>query len=470
MTQEEKFQKMTTEPVSSLVGRLAVPTILSMLVTSFYNMVDTYFVGKISTSASGAVGVVFSLMAIIQAFGFMFGHGSGNFLARKLGEKKEEEAEIIANAGFFFAFSFGVIFSVAGLLNLDRLAYLLGSTDTILPYARSYMGPILVGAPWMMASIVLNNEIRYQGNAKTAMFGIMAGAVINIGLDPLLMFVFKLGIMGAALATISGQLVSFFILLWTTGRAGNIKITLKRNPFAFRYLWEIVSGGLPSLFRQGLASVSGILLNVVAKKVAGPLYADATIAGMAIVSKISMSLNSTVIGFGQGFQPVCSFNFGAARYKRVKEAFLFSVKVCAALMLVVTVVCFLFAPFIVEIFRKGDAKVLEVGAFALRAQSITYVFGVWIILTNMLLQASGRAFGATVISSCRSGLCFIPIILIIPHFLGITGVQISQALADMLAFCISLFGGLYFLRKLDRMEAEGKAVKEEAAENANSKQ
>ena len=246
MTQEEKFTKMTTEPVQSLVGQLAVPTILSMLVTSFYNMVDTYFVGKINTSASGAVGVVFSLMAIIQAFGFMFGHGSGNFLARKLGEQKQEEAERIANAGFAFAFSFGIILAAAGLLNLDRLAYLLGSTDTILPYARSYMGPILVGAPWMMASIVLNNEIRYQGNAKTAMFGIMAGAVINIALDPILIFGFKLGIMGAAIATISGQLISFIILLFTTRRAGNIRITLKKNPFACEYLWEIVSGGRPS--------------------------------------------------------------------------------------------------------------------------------------------------------------------------------------------------------------------------------
>ena len=454
MTQEEKFIKMTTEPVKKLVATLAVPTIISMLVTSFYNMVDTYFVGKINTSASGAVGVVFSLMAIIQAFGFMFGHGSGNFLARKLGEQKEEEAKVIANAGFAFAFSFGVIFAIAGLINLDRLAYMLGSTDTILPYARAYMGPILIGAPWMMSSIVLNNEIRYQGNAKTAMFGIMAGAVINIGLDPLLMFVFKLGIMGAAIATVSGQVVSFVLLLLATRKAGNIRITLKKNPFAFRYLWEIVSGGLPSLFRQGLASVSGILLNVVAKRISAPEFADAVIAGMAIVSKINMSLNSAVIGFGQGFQPVCSFNFGAAKYKRVKEAFFFSVKVCAVLMAVVGTVCFIFTPQIVPLFRKDDPIVAEVGAFALRAQCLTYVFGVWIILTNMLLQASGRAFGATVISSCRSGLCFIPVILILPHFMGLAGVQISQAVADMIAFVISFGGCLYFLSKLERMSRE----------------
>lgn len=453
MTQDEKFIEMTTEPVPRLVGKLAVPTILSMLVTSFYNMVDTYFVGKINTSASGAVGVVFSLMAIIQAFGFMFGHGSGNFLARKLGEKKEDEAKVIANAGFAFAFSFGVIFAIVGLLNLDTLAYLLGSTDTILPYARSYMGPILIGAPWMMSSIVLNNEIRYQGNAQTAMLGIMAGAIINIGLDPLLMFVFKLGIMGAAIATVSGQAVSFVLLLLATRRAGNIRITLKKNPFAFRYLWEIVAGGLPSLFRQGLASVSAILLNVVAKEVSAPNMADAVLAGMAIVSKISMSLNSAVIGFGQGFQPVCSFNYGAAKYNRVREAFFFSVKVCAILMFGIGILCFVFAPVIVPWFRD-DEVVSEIGSFALRAQCITYVFGVWIILTNMLLQASGRAFGATVISSCRSGLCFIPVILILPKFLGITGVQLSQAAADMIAFFISLFGGLYFLKNLKAQESQ----------------
>jgi len=458
MTQEQKFIKMTTEPVDSLVGKLAVPTIISMLITSFYNMVDTYFVGKISTSASGAVGVVFPVMAIIQAFGFMFGHGSGNFLARKLGEKKEEEAKVIANAGFFFAFTFGVIFGAVCLLNIDRLIYMLQSTDTIFPYARAYMGPILVGAPFMMSSIVLNNEIRYQGNAKTAMFGIMAGAIINIGLDPLLMFTFKLGIRGASIATVSGQIVSFIMLLFATRRSDNIRIDIRKNPFAFRYLWGIVSGGLPSLFRQGLSSVSVIMLNWAAKNAAGVDLADATIAGMSIVSKISMSLNSTVIGFGQGFQPVCSFNYGASKYKRVKDAFLFSVKVCAAFMFVVSIVCFIFAPFIVGLFRKDDPTVIEIGAFALRAQCITYVFGVWIILTNMLLQASGRTFGATVISSCRSGLCFIPVILILPYLFGIIGVQISQAVADMISFVISLFGGLYFLGKLDKAETEARGI------------
>lgn len=450
MNNEEKFVKMTTEPIPSLVGKLAIPTILSMLITTFYNMADTFFVGKINTSASGAVGIALPLMNIIQAFGFMFGHGAGNFLARKLGEKRDEEAATIANAGFFFAVSFGVILSVTGILMRDRLAYLLGSTDTMLPYARSYMLPILIAMPWMMGSIVLNNEIRYQGNAKTAMWGIMAGAIINIGLDPLLMFGLDMGILGASVATAISQFISFVLLLITTRRPGNIRINLKKNPFAFRYLWGIVSGGLPSLCRQGLASLSVLILNRMAKSAVPINEQDAAVAAMAIVAKVSMFANSTVIGFGQGFQPVCSFNYGAMKYKRVKEAFIFSVKVCAAFLVVASIVCFAFAPEIIAIFRKGDPVVTEIGAFALRAQCITLVLSAWIILTNMLLQASGQALWATIIASCRSGVCFIPVILVLGSLFGLMGVQIAQAVADALAFVISLVGGLIFLNRLDK--------------------
>lgn len=450
MNNEEKFVKMTTEPIPSLVGKLAIPTILSMLITTFYNMADTFFVGKINTSASGAVGIVLPLMNIIQAFGFMFGHGSGNFLARKLGEKRNEEAETIANAGFFFAVSFGVIMSVICILSRNKLAYLLGSTDTMLPYVKDYMTPILVAMPWMMGSIVLNNEIRYQGNAKTAMWGIMAGAIINIGLDPLLMFVFDMGINGASVATAISQFISFVLLFITTRRPGNIRIHVKKNPFAFRYLWGIISGGFPSLCRQGLASISVLMLNHMTKAVVPAVNQDAAIAAMAIVAKVSMFANSTVIGFGQGFQPVCSFNFGALKYKRVKEAFFFSIKVCAAFLVVASIACFAFAPGIISIFRKGDPVVTEIGAFALRAQSITLVLSAWIILTNMLLQASAQALWATIIASCRSGVCFIPVILVFGSLMGLRGVQIAQAVADVFAFAISLVGGLIFLRKLEK--------------------
>lgn len=458
MNQDQKYIRMTTEPIPKLVGALAVPTIISMLVTSFYNMVDTYFVGKINTSATAAVGVVFSLMAVIQAFGFLFGHGAGNFMARKLGEKDREEASRIANAGFFFCLVFGIVFMIAGLIFVEPLAYLLGSTDTILPYAVDYMRIILLGSPYMMASFVLNNQMRYQGNALYAMIGIIIGAILNIALDPLLMFTFNMGIKGAAWATIISQAVSFLLLLGATRFGGNIPITLKKNPFVFRLLPEILAGGMPSLCRQGIASISVMLLNTSARDIAmlhadavsAGLYADAAIAGLSIVSRITMFANSALIGFGQGFQPVCSFNYGAKIYKRVKESFWFCVKTSLVFLIAVAIAGFIFAPYLVEIMRDGDPLVTEIGAFALRAQCLTFPLNAWIVMCNMLLQACGQSFTASVVASCRQGICFIPLLYILPAFFDFTGIMVAQPVADVFTLVISMVFGLWFLRKLEK--------------------
>ena len=458
MTQEEKYIKMTTEPVPKLVGTLAVPTIISMLVSAFYNMADTYFVGKINTSATAAVGVVFSLMAIIQAFGFLFGHGTGNFMARKLGEKNREEASKIANAGFFFCLIFGVILMILGLIFVEPLAYFLGSTDTILPYAVDYMRIILLGSPYMMASFVLNNQMRYQGNAMYAMIGILVGAVLNIALDPLLIFAFDMGIKGAAWATIISQAISFLLLLGATRFGGNIPITLRSNPFVFRLLPEICAGGLPSLCRQGIASVSVILLNTSARDLAfahasgeeAILYADAAIAGMSIVSRITMFANSALIGFGQGFQPVCSFNYGAKIYNRVKESFWFCVKTSFVFLVVIAVLGYLFAPGLVAMMREDDAQVAEIGSYALRAQCLTFPLNAWIVMCNMLLQACGQSFSASLVASCRQGICFIPVLYILPVLFDFTGIMIAQPVADVFTLLVSLVFGLWFLKKLDK--------------------
>ncbi len=458
MNQEQKFVRMTTEPIPKLVGSLAVPTIISMLVSSFYNMVDTYFVGKIDTSATAAVGVVFSLMAFIQAFGFLFGHGAGNFMARKLGEKDREEASRIANAGFFFCLVFGIIFMIVGLIFVDPLAYLLGATDTIHPYAVDYMRIILIGSPYMMASFVLNNQMRYQGNAVYAMLGILAGAILNIVLDPILIFQLNLGIKGAAYATIISQGISFLLLLGATYFGGNIRITLKKNPFVFRLLPEIMAGGLPSLCRQGIASISVMLLNTSARDIAmlhadavsANLYADAAIASLSIVSRITMCANSALIGFGQGFQPVCSFNYGAKIYKRVKESFWFCVKTSLIFLIVVAVVGFILAPGLVEMMRDGDPLVTEIGTFALRAQCLTFPLNAWIVMCNMLLQACGQSFTASVVASCRQGICFIPLLYILPLFFDFTGIMIAQPVADVFTLVVSMIFGLWFLKKLDK--------------------
>ena len=296
---KDNYVHLTTAPVPRLITSLAVPTIISMLVTSFYNMADTYFVGKINTQSTAAVGIVFSVMSIIQAVGFFFGHGSGNYISRKLGAQETESAEKMASTGFFFALFVGAVLAVLGLLFLTPLSLALGSTHTILPYTERYLEIILLGTPFMTASLVLNNQIRFQGNAAYAMVGIVSGAVINVVLDPILIFVCDMGISGAALATVISQICSFILLLCMGRRGGNIRIRYRNFTPTLAFIKEIIGGGTPSLTRQGLASVATILLNV-----AAGAYGDAAIAGMSIVTRISMFINAFLIGFGQGFQPV----------------------------------------------------------------------------------------------------------------------------------------------------------------------
>lgn len=430
---KDNYLYLTTAPVPRLIISLAVPTIISMLVTSFYNMADTYFVGKINTQATAAVGIVFSVMSIIQAVGFFFGHGSGNYISRKLGAQETENAEKMAATGFFWALFIGVFLAAVGLLFLTPLSLALGSTPTILPYTEKYLGIILLGAPFMTASLVMNNQIRFQGNAAYAMVGIVSGAVINVVLDPILIFVFDMGISGAALATVISQVCSFTLLLYMSRKGGNIRIRFKYFTPSWAFIKEIIGGGTPSLARQGLASVATILLNV-----AAGAYGDAAIAGMSIVTRIAMFINSFLIGFGQGFQPVCGFNYGAGLYGRVRQGFWFCVKIGFVFLLLCAVAGMGFAEEIVSLFRRGDPDVIAVGAAALRWQFITFPLGSWIVMSNMMLQTIRKPVKATIISSARQGLFFIPLIFILPHYLGLQGVEMCQAAADLFTFILAI--------------------------------
>lgn len=446
--QEQKYRVMTETPVRQLVCRLAVPTIISMLVTSFYNMADTFFVGRIGTSASAAVGVVFPLMAIIQAVGFFFGHGSGNFISRALGNQDTDTAEKMAATGFFSALIGGTVIMVAGLILLKQLAIWLGSTATILPYAVDYMRIILIGAPYMTASLVLNNQLRFQGNAMYGMVGITAGAVLNIALDPLLIFVCGMGISGAALATIISQLVGFVLLWIGTHRGGAIVIRLQNFRPKWRYFRIILNGGSPSLLRQGLGSVATICLNL-----AAGVYGDAAIAGMSIVTRIMQFANSCLIGFGQGFQPVCGFNYGAKKYGRVKDAFWFCVRLSTVVLTVLAVIGFVFAPQIVSIFRD-DIEVITVGTVALKMQCVTFPLAAWIVMCNMMSQTIGKAVRASFLAMSRQGLFFIPAVLLLPQFMGILGVEIAQALADVISFAVAIPLQISLLREMSQAESQ----------------
>lgn len=443
--QEQKRLKMITQPVEGLILKLAIPTIASMLVTQFYNMVDTFFIGKMNnTSATGAVGVVFSAMAIIQAIAFLFGFGSGNYMSRLLGRKDVKTASEVAVMGFVCVFTAGIIIAVTGHIFLDQFTSMLGATDTILPYAKEYLGIILFGAPFIMSSFALNNQLRFQGNAIYAMVGIVSGAVINIVLDPVFIFGLNMGIKGAALATVAGQIISF-CLLWAAMRKSDaINIEFRNFRPKWRYLREIILGGLPSLFRQGIAGVATMSLN----HAVAP-YGDAAIAAFSVVQRFMMFANSALIGFGQGFQPVCGFNYGAGEYGRVRRAFSFCVKAGTAFLLVVGVIAFVFAPGIVAIFRD-DPDVIKTGTTALRVQCFTFPLGALVVMANMMLQTIGKTIGASVLALSRQGLWLIPAVLILPSILGINGAVAAQPAADILSFVLTIPITISSLRKMGR--------------------
>ncbi len=448
MTKEEKYRQMIETPVNRLIPRLAVPTIISMLVTSIYNMADTFFVSQLSTSASGAVGVMFSAMSMIQAIGFTLGMGSGNHISRSLGNRDEERAGVFAATAFYTAAIIGVGILAAGTLFSRQLVFFLGATETIAPYAQDYARYILIGAPFMMTSFVMNNILRSQGNAVFAMVGITVGGILNMILDPLLIFGLDLGISGAAIATMVSQIISFCILLYQcNARPDCIKIQLSKFRPSGKVYGEILHAGLPSFCRQGLASAAAVILNFAA----GP-YGDAAIAAMSIVTRFMMFINSSLIGFGQGFQPVCGFNFGAERYDRVLEAFWFCVKVAVIMLTIFGIVSFGISRPIITAFRREDLQVIEIGTLALRLQLLTMPFQAWVIMVNMLTQSIGYGFRASLVAMGRQGLFLIPALLIFPKLFGILGLQMAQPIADMLTFVLATVIVSGILKELRQMK------------------
>ena len=448
-----QFEKMTQTPVPKLILGLAAPTILSMLITSIYNLADTFFVGQLSTSASGAVGVVSSLMAIIQALGFMLGHGAGGIISRSLGSQDTHAATKFASTSFFTALVFGGIITAAGLLTLPDFMMLLGSTETILPHACAYARYILLAAPIMMSSLVMNNILRYEGKASFAMIGLVTGGLLNIALDPLFIFGLGMGTAGAGLATALSQTISFCILLSMFLRGKTVsqfRITaVTHSPAEFG---TILMTGMPSFGRQGLNSIGGMLLNIAARG-----YGDAAVAGMSIVSRIFMFIISVAIGTGQGFQPVAGFNYGAKKYHRVQQACLFTMAASFCFLSVILTVCWFNAETLIRLFRD-DPEVTAVALPAFRYQCFAMLLQPVIVAGNMLFQSIGKSGRATFLACCRQGVFFIPLILTLPRAFGLLGVEICQPIADVLTFFVTVPFLFPFLRQLVRMD-EAEAAK-----------
>jgi len=434
VTSEERTKQILTEPVDRLILGLAGPAVLSMLITAIYNMADTYFVSRIGTSASAAVGVTFSLMAIVQAFAFMIGQGAGNNLSRMLGSGNREAAEEYVSVGFFTELIAGVLLAVFSYLTMDRLVYWLGATDTIAPYAVSYMRWIILGFPFIMGSFGMNNILRFQGHASLGAAGMMTGGILNMILDPLFIFGFGMGTMGAALATSVSQIVSFCIMVFLSNRGDRaLKIRISKFKPTVSMYGNIVRIGMPSLARQGIISLSTIIFN----HAAAP-YGDACIAAFSIVNRVNGFIASAIIGIGQGFQPVCGQNLGAKKYDRVLQGYYFLEKAAFIVLVSCAVLVFAFAAPIVRVFRKEDAEVVRIGTMLLKCQAVTLPLFAVICANNMFSQTCGYGGRATFLSCLKNGVCLIPLLLVLPNVFGLNGLVAAQPVADVFSAVISI--------------------------------
>ena len=447
---KSQYEKMTETPISKLVVTLSIPTIASMLVTNIYNLVDTAFVGRLGTSASGAVGIVFGFMSIIQAFGFMFGQGSGSILSRALGSQDKESATIHASVGFVGSFMCGLIISLFGFLLLDDIVMFLGSTLTIAPYAKTYISFILAAAPFMCSSFTLNNLLRYEGKASLGMIGLMFGAILNMVGDPILMFGLGMGIAGAGLSTALSQIVSWSILLFMfLGGHTESKINLiKAFQAGPAVVGNIMATGFPSLLRQGLNSLTTVLLNSRCG-----VYGDAAVAAMSIVSRIVFFTFSIALGVGQGFQPVSAYNYGARKYSRIREGYRFTAILAEGIIIVGVTILIVFASPLIRLMRD-DPEVIVIGTRALRLQALSNLLLPPCMVTEMLYQSTGHRAGATMLSALRSGLLFIPSLLILSSVRGLAGIQEAQPLSVVLSFPFTVMFAVLFFRKLPKVDGE----------------
>lgn len=438
-----QFDRMTQTPVSRLVITLSVPTIISMLITNVYNLVDTAFVGQLGNAASGAVGIVFGFMAVLQAVGFLFGNGAGSIIARLLGAKDEAQASKTASTAFFSSLFFGMLVSVSCAFVLTPLVMILGSTETIAPFAKTYISYILIAAPFITASFTMNNILRYEGKAMLGMIGLGTGAVLNIAGDPILMFGCKMGIAGAGLSTCISQLIGFLVLL-SMFLFGKTQCRLSAKLIKPKSFPEILATGLPSLLRQGLNSLSTVVLND-----CSAIYGDAAVAAMSIVSRVIFFTFSFALGVGQGFQPVCGFNYGAQKYGRVKAAFRFTVILSEIIIVMMSAVLLLFPGNIIRLFRD-DSTVVAFGTRALILQAVAQLVLPFCMVTEMTLQSAGKKFGASLLSILRNGLFFIPMLLILSQLRGFNGIQEAQPLATVLAVIPSAVLAVKFFWELPK--------------------
>lgn len=439
---------MLNNPISRLIPKMAVPTVVAMLITALYNMADAYFVSSLGTSATAAVGVNMTIDHIIMMGGSFLAIGANSYIARLLGAKQNKKASATLSNAFFTALAIGVVIAAVGLIFIKRVVVFLGATETSVQYAMDYASYILVAAPFMTSSFVLNQCLRSEGSPVYSMIGMGIGGLLNIGLDPLFIFTFDMGVAGAAIATAISKFIGFCILIAPyLLKKSVLRISFKNISFSSDIVREISFMGLPSLLRFALQIVASVLMNNLAGN-----YSDSALAGISVVNRIMMIPGGIVLGYGQGFMPVAGYNWGAKRFGRVKRSYTFSSASIFAFIMAMSALMVIFSEQIILLFTEGDAEMVRIGSFSLIAQSLVMPLNALVIILNMYYSALGKPIGAIIQSLSRQGYCFIPLFFILSGIYGIMGLAAVQAAADLLSFVVSIPFAIHIVRFVARAE------------------
>ena len=432
--QQDRKLMMLNEPIHRVIPKMAIPTIVAFLINSIYSLADTYFVSSLGTNATAAVSVNASLDQLIMMCGSMLAMGANSYIARLLGKNDDQKASRVLSTAFFTAFAIGASLLVFGTIFMVPMVRLLGATPTCEAYSIDYATYVLMAAPFMACNFVMNQCLRSEGSATLSMVGMGFGGILNIVLDPIFIFGFDMGVAGASLATAISKVVSFAILIFPyITKRSLLHLSIRNFKPSRDIVSEIVTVGSSSMFRNGLAVVAGILLNTLAGDIS-----DSVLAGIGVCTKIMMFPFGIILGFGNGFQPVAGFNWGAKRYDRVKESYRFSSKVAFWGGLVMAAFCIIFADWLIVLFAGTDEEMRRIGAFAIITQSIALPIHAWVAIVNMYCVGLGNAKGALLLSTARQGSCFLPILYPLAWIFGAYGVGCVQAVADVLTMVLAL--------------------------------
>ena len=452
---EEKKQAMLTESIRTLIPRMAVPTIVAQLITTIYNLVDTYFVSTLGTNATAAVGVNSSLERTITVIGSLLGAGACSYIARLLGANKKKEADQVLSTSFFTGLGLGILFMIICRLMIRRLVFWLGATEECAEYSVQYATYVLYAAPFMICSFILNMCLRSEGSALYSMIGIGFGGVLNCFLDPLFIYHFGLGVAGASMATAISKFISFVILLYPyVKKRTAVNISVRKIRYIAADVREVLAIGSSSFFRSALSVVAAVAMNHVAGH-----FSTAALAAVSVANRVMEFPFAIILGFGQGYQPISGFNWGAKQYRRVKESLVFAIMVSVAGSLIMGTLLFITAPGVVHLFnRHADSDVLRIGVLCIRLQCITLTLHGINSIVNMYYAGIGKALYALLINTSRQGYCFIPVLLVIPALLGENGIAAAQAIADALAMIVVIPLTIKAFHELDSILKESEAT------------